>query len=468
MNHTTLLIIDDEKDMLDGLKRILPYELENIAIKVSTSPLKALQLMRRNSFDLVLMDVRMPEMDGLDLLEQARKLDPHMTIIMMTAYGNIETAVQSIKMGAYDFITKPFDIPDLLRHIKKGLERSALIRENMTLRKDMSKKSVFEDFVGQSPPMQRLYGTIQSLADTDYPVLIRGESGTGKELVARAIHSLSKRSSNTLVTVNCPAIPEHLLESELFGHKKGSFTGALKDHKGLFVEADRSSLLLDEIADIPVTVQTKLLRSLQEQEVRPLGSSRNIKVDVRILSTTNQDLEEKIRDKSFREDLFYRLNVVTVSTPSLRDMPEDIPLLVHHFSRRVASELGINPKIISTPVMDALMRREWPGNVRELQNFVRRMIIFATGEEVGMDTLQAVDSQACPGSSCEGFSNSSAAELYSEAKSRVVNEFTESYVRNVLARTNGNISQAARLAGLSRVALQKITRRLEIDTDTYR
>ncbi len=468
MSESTLLIIDDEKDMLDGLKRILPYELENVKVKVSSSPLKALELMRHSSFDLILMDVRMPEMDGLELLEQAKKLDPQSTIIMMTAYGNIETAVQSIKMGAYDFITKPFDIPDLLRHIRKGLERSALIRENMTLRKDVSRKVIFEDFVGQSPPMQMLYRTIQSLADTDYPVLIRGESGTGKELVARAIHSLSKRSSSTLVTVNCPAIPEHLLESELFGHKKGSFTGALKDHKGLFVEANKSSLLLDEIADIPVTVQTKLLRALQEQEVRPLGSSRNIQVDVRILSTTNQDLEQKIRDKSFREDLFYRLNVVTVSTPPLRNMPEDIPLLIHHFGRRVASELGINPKTISTPVMDALMRREWPGNVRELQNFIRRMIIFASAEEVGMDTLQAVDNQDYPRSKSDCFPDSSGAELYSEAKSRVVNEFTESYVRKVLTRTNGNISQAARLAGLSRVALQKITRRLEIDTDNYR
>lgn len=468
MSESTLLIIDDEKDMLDGLKRILPYELENVKVKVSSSPLKALELMRHSSFDLILMDVRMPEMDGLELLEQAKKLDPQSTIIMMTAYGNIETAVQSIKMGAYDFITKPFDIPDLLRHIRKGLERSALIRENMTLRKDVSRKVIFEDFVGQSPPMQMLYRTIQSLADTDYPVLIRGESGTGKELVARAIHSLSKRSSSTLVTVNCPAIPEHLLESELFGHKKGSFTGALKDHKGLFVEANKSSLLLDEIADIPVTVQTKLLRALQEQEVRPLGSSRNIQVDVRILSTTNQDLEQKIRDKSFREDLFYRLNVVTVSTPPLRNMPEDIPLLIHHFGRRVASELGINPKTISTPVMDALMHREWPGNVRELQNFIRRMIIFASAEEVDMDTLQAVDNQAYPRSKSDCFPDSSGAELYSEAKSRVVNEFTESYVRKVLTRTNGNISQAARLAGLSRVALQKITRRLEIDTDNYR
>ncbi|WP_028573716.1 sigma-54-dependent transcriptional regulator [Desulfonatronovibrio hydrogenovorans] len=468
MQELNMLIVDDEKDMLDGLKRILPYELDQTEIKVSSNPIKALELIRQNQFDLILMDVRMPEMDGIELLEKVKQVDPDATIVMMTAYGSIETAVQAIKMGAYDFITKPFDIPDLVRHIKKGLERSSLIRENMDLRKKISEKSVFEDFVGQTPPMKRLYETIQSLAHTDYSVLIRGESGTGKELVARAIHSLSSRSDRPLVTVNCPAIPEHLLESELFGHKKGSFTGALKDHKGLFVEASGSSLLLDEIADIPVTIQTKLLRALQEQEIRPLGSSRNLRVDARILSTTNQDLEEKIKDKSFREDLFYRLNVVSVSTPPLREIMEDIPLLVHHFNRKVAEELGSEPRKISTPVLDSLMRREWPGNVRELQNFVRRMVVFSAGDQVDMATLQAVDNQNHSRSSSNGLSGLDGAELYAEAKSRVVNQFTENYVREILSKTSGNISHAAKLAGMSRVALQKILRRLEIDSNGFR
>ncbi|MCA1742487.1 MAG: sigma-54 dependent transcriptional regulator [Desulfovibrionales bacterium] len=468
MDKYTLLIVDDEKDMLEGLKRILPYELENTKIKVTSNPHKALSLIKQNPYDLILMDVRMPEMDGLELLEQVKKADPAGTIIMMTAYGSIEIAVQAIKMGAYEFVTKPFELPDLVRQIKKGLERSRLIRENMTLRQEISGKSVFEDFVGQTKPMKKLYETIYSLAHTDYSVLIRGESGTGKELVARAVHSLSNRKSKPLVTINCPAIPEHLLESELFGHKKGSFTGALKDHTGLFVEAHGSSLLLDEIADIPVSIQTKLLRVLQEHEVRPLGSNKNMNVDVRILSTTNQDLEEKIRDKSFREDLFYRLNVVSVSTPSLREISEDIPLLVHHFNRKVASELRIEPKKISTSVLESLMRRDWPGNVRELQNFVRRMIVFSGGDEVDMSSLQAVDSHNHNQSSGSEEVSINESELYSEAKSRVVNQFTEEYVREMLSRTNGNISQAAKLAGMSRVALQKITKRLEIDPEGYR
>lgn len=469
MHQRTLLIVDDEADMLDGLKRILPYELENTTVSTSSSPLKALDLVKETPFDLVLMDVRMPEMDGIELLERIKAFDSKATVIMMTAFGSIETAVQAIKMGAYDFITKPFDIPDLVRHIKKGLERSSLIRENLSLRQRICEKSVFEDFVGQSAPMKRLYETIQSLAGTDYSVLIRGESGTGKELVSKAIHALSDRRANPLTTVNCPAIPEHLLESELFGHKKGSFTGAHKDHRGLFAMAHGSSLLLDEIADIPVSVQTKLLRALQEQEIRPVGSTRNEKVDVRILSTTNQNLEEKIRDKSFREDLFYRLNVVSVHTPALREITEDIPLLASHFTRMVASELGTAPKKISAEVLEVLMRRDWPGNVRELQNFVRRMIIFCPGEELDMAALEAVDgqNQSLSANGADIGCNDDV-ELYAEAKSKVVNAFTENYVRDILAKTNGNISQAAKMAGLSRVAMQKIIRRNNLTPEEYR
>jgi DNA-binding NtrC family response regulator len=322
--------------------------------------------------------------------------------------------------------------------------------------------------------MQRLYETIHSLANTDYSVLIRGESGTGKELVARAVHSLSGRNTRKLVTVNCPAIPEHLLESELFGHKKGAFTGAFSDHKGLFAQADGSSLLLDEIADISVPVQTKLLRALQEQEIRPLGGTGNVKVDVRILSTTNQDLEEKIKNKSFREDLFYRLNVVTVTTPCLRDIREDIPVLVHHLARRVIEELEVDPLKISTPVLENLMQREWPGNVRQLQNFVRRLIVFSNGAEIDMIDLKTVDNQDKAESRHDNHGRRATdddlggIEQYTDAKSRVVNEFTHGYVKKIMLQTGGNISHAAKLAGMSRVALQKILRRLEIDAENFR
>ncbi|MFP4049984.1 MAG: sigma-54 interaction domain-containing protein, partial [Desulfovermiculus sp.] len=329
--------------------------------------------------------------------------------------------------------------------------------------------SGFGRLIGQSRPMQRLFESIRSIAPTEYAVLIRGQSGTGKELVARAIHELSKRGGRSLVTVNCPAIPESLLESELFGHKRGAFTGALQDQKGLFQEAHGSSLLLDEIADIPVSVQTKLLRVLQEQEIRPLGSNRQISVDVRILSTTNQDLEKKLQDKSFREDLFYRLNVVTLKTPCLEDIREDIPLLVNFFSHKVCAELDLPPKSFSVPVMKRLQNRSWPGNVRELQNVVRRAIIFGQGDEI---TLQDIDwgenSDQALQSDAAGFVQAETLEPYIQAKERVLQGFTADYVHQLMQETGGNISHAAKLAGISRVALQKILRRAGVDSQAYR
>jgi DNA-binding NtrC family response regulator len=464
-----LLIVDDEQDMLEGLQRVLAYELEGVAVTVSDNPRSVLDQIRQQDYDLVLLDVRMPEVDGMALLDAFGRCEPRPTIIMMTAYGDIETAVTAIKQGAYDFITKPFEIPDLLRVLRKGLERSRLIGENQNLRRRVSEKAAFEQFMGQSPPVVRLSQVIKSLANTDYAVLIRGESGTGKELVARAIHALSKRGAKDLVAVNCPAIPEHLLESELFGHEKGAFTGALAYHKGLFEQADGASLLLDEIADIPVSVQTKLLRVLQEREIRPLGGTRDFRVDVRILSTTNQPLEEKIKDRSFREDLYYRLNVVSVFTPSLREMREDIPLLVQHFTLQVCKELGIPPKHIAPGVLAHLSRREWPGNTRELQNFVRRLVLFAPDvaiDEKGLQALLNTPDQASEGSRSP--SDPEAITPYLDEKERVLDSFTEHYIDQLLKKTQGNISQAARLSGLSRQALQKMLHRKAIDPDMYR
>jgi DNA-binding NtrC family response regulator len=287
--------------------------------------------------------------------------------------------------------------------------------------------------------------------------------------VARAIHALSKRGRKALVAVNCPAIPEHLMESELFGHQKGAFTGAVANHKGMFEEADGSSLLLDEVADIPVTVQTKMLRALQEQEIRPVGSNRGFKVDVRILSTTNQNVEEKIRERTFREDLYYRLNVVGICTPSLREMREDIPLLVQHFTLKVCRELEIPLKRIAPGVMAQLVRREWPGNVRELQNFVRRLVVFSTEEEIDEKGLQAALSQTGYAFELPGQENGAdAVASYALEKNRVVDAFTGAYVDKLLRITGGNITRAARVAGLSRQALQKILQRSGIDPEVYR
>lgn len=469
MSKQKLLIVDDEEDMLEGLRRVLHYELKEVEVFICAVPLEVPDLVRRHSFDVILLDVRMPELDGLELLDIIQPLDTRATIIMMTAFGTIATAVEAIKKGAYDFITKPFDIPDLLRLLTKALERSALIQENAALRRQTSEKTALDAFIGQSPVARRLHDTIRALANTDYAVLIRGESGTGKELVARAIHHLSKRSRKPLVTVNCPAIPEHLLESELFGHQRGAFTGALTSHQGLFEEAHGSSLLLDEIADIPVSIQTKLLRVLQEQEIRPLGSNRSVQVDVRIMSSTNQNLEAKIGDRSFREDLFYRLNVVTVFTPCLRNMQEDIPLLVRHFMLTASRELELPLKHLTPQALEALRRHDWPGNVRELQNFIRRLVLFAKETEI---TAREVQTALCSESASQPPVSQrfdvTTVEPYSVFKERLLNEFTGEYVCKLLQKTGGNISLAARLAGLSRPALQKILRRTGIDTQVYR
>ena len=465
-----LLIIDDETDLLEALARILPEELAAVEVATTSEAAAGLKLIREQSIDVLLLDIRMPEVSGLDLLTEVKKIDPWVTVVMMTAYGGIETAVTAVKRGAYDFITKPFEIPDLVRVLLKALERSRLIRENMNLRRQLPEQAGFAGLIGQSPRMRKLYEGIQALANTDYSVLIRGESGTGKELVARAIHQQSKRGQRPMVTVNCPAIPEHLLESELFGHKKGSFTGAEKDHAGLFLEADGSTLLLDEIGDIPVSVQTKLLRALQEREIRPVGGDKPRKINVRIISSTNQDLETKIKEHSFREDLYYRLNVVTLHTPSLAEIPEDVPLLADYCLRAVCRELDLPPKGFSVAALREIARRKWPGNVRELQNFVRRMVLFAPDQEIGLAEIGAVEEQAvgpaAVGNGEEG--RRPAIEPYLQSKDQLVDRFTADYLQQLLTMTRGNVTRAAELAGLSRVALQKIIKRQGLKSENFR
>ena len=389
---------------------------------------------------------------------------------MMTAYGTIELAVEAIKRGAYDFIAKPFEKDGLLRVLTKGLERNRLIRENLNLRQRVAGEADFQGMVGQSLPMRRLFESIQTIARTDYTVLIRGESGTGKELVARAIHALGKRQDRPLVAVNCPAIPEQLLESELFGHKRGAFTSADRDHTGLFEEADGGTLFLDEIGDIPISVQTKLLRVIEEQEIKPLGASKTRKVDVRIIASTNQNIEEKIEQRSFREDLYYRLNVVTLKTPSLREIPRDIPLLINHYVRLACLELGISSRRFTPEALESLMHRPWPGNIRQLQNLVRRVVTFSADSVIGARELSALEkprySSDNPGVTLE--QPAEEVEAYGQAKNRVVKEFTATYISHLLNKTGGNVTRAAELSGLGRASLQKIMRRLGLKSESFK
>lgn len=471
MSDVNILIVDDEKDMRTGLQRVLNRKIPRTSTVICSGAEEALEIIQDTSFDLALIDIKMEGMSGLDLLVELKEADPWITVIMMTGYGSIEMAVEAIKGGAYDFISKPFDNEMLCRVVRKGLERNRLIRENHFLRQKVKDSGEDIGFVGSSPAMRDFLYNMGIVAKSSYTTLVRGESGTGKELTARAIHQLSSRRDRPLVMVNCPAIPEHLIESELFGHTKGAFTDATQAKKGLFAESDGGTICLDEVGDLPLATQSKLLRVLQEHEIRPVGGAREKKIDVRIVALTNLDLEQMIAEKRFREDLFYRLNVVTLAPPSLRDMREDIPELIHHFTLKVCEELGSLPKSFCQRAVSALVERSWPGNVRELQNVVRRVVMFSPGQVIQLDDLNFVENPPpLNRSGSEVFLSPSISSdmTYKDAKQELVDSFTIRYIASLLERTKGNVSKGADIAGLSRAALQKIMKRLGIRASEYR
>ncbi len=459
-----VLVVDDEKDFAHGLQRLLETHFKKMAVRTAASGAEALEILEQQIFHVMLTDLRMPEMDGMALLQQALVKCPELSTIILTAYGAIETAVEALKSGAYDFLTKPVE-PDQLYHVvEKALERNLLLRENRRLKELVATRQMA--MLGESTAIRHLAHSIVAVAQTDYTVLIRGESGTGKELAARLLHASSNRAAGPFVTVNCPAIPEELLESELFGHVKGAFTNADRDRKGLFATADGGTLLLDEIGDISQAMQLKLLRVLQEGEVRPVGSSISSPVNVRVVASTNQDLEGKVASKTFRKDLYYRLNVLNLRVPPLRERKEDIALLANYFLQQTCVEMGITEKNLHSDVLVHLSGRSWPGNVRELQNYMRRLAVFCPGAEVSMSSVAQVESGVPQQASSKPEADSQLP--YKEAKAQVVNDFTAGYVRSLLRRTQGNVSEAARASGLSRVALQKILARLEIDLQQFK
>lgn len=458
----TILIVDDQAVFAQGLARLLDTEFPGVHSVVATSGQQALDILSARPVALMLSDLRMPGLSGMDLLARALEVEPALSVVMITGYGSIESAVEALKAGAYDFLTKPVDRESLVRVAAKGLERARLLGENRRLRALVAQAGSLQTLLGRSQAMSRLRESIAAVAASDYTVLIGGESGTGKEMVARTIHNSSPRAGQPLVSLNCPAIPDHLLESELFGHVKGAFTGADRNRKGLFLAAHGGTLLLDEIGDIPMNVQTKLLRVLQEREVRPVGANESTPVDVRILASTNQNLEAKMQAGAFREDLFYRLNVLHIHVPPLRQRADDVPLLALHFLTEACHDMGLPPKDIAPEVLAFLAARPWPGNVRELQNFMRRLAVFARTETVDLPLARLADSNDPGGSGDDHL------PPYKDAKTRVLDDFTRTYVRQLLAITEGNISQAARISGLERVSLQKILRRLDIDAERYR
>lgn len=458
-----ILIVDDEPDFAHGLARLVSRDFPAASVSVALSGAEALHIIQGSGVALLLTDLRMPDMDGMELMQQAMTVDPTTSVILLTAHGSIETAVAALKNGAYDFLTKPVRREELQRTLNKALERIRILKENKRLRQMMQQGCIERQMIGESPVMQRLKETIAAIAATDYSVLIRGESGTGKELVADMLHRLGSRRERPLVKVNCPSIPDQLLESELFGHVRGAFTGADRTRRGLFMSAQRGTLLLDEIGDIGEALQTKLLRVLQEREIRPVGSSASTLVDVRIIASTNRALEERIKQGLFREDLFYRLNVLTIHTPPLRERRDDIPLLADHFVAATCRELSSPVKRISPGALACLAGREWPGNVRELQNYIRRLVVFCPGDTIDTAHLRLVDGTTCPTTA-----ETPSLVPYKEAKGAVVEDFTRRYVEGLLRQTGGNISEAARLSGIERVSLQKILRRLGTSGDTFK
>jgi len=368
-----ILIIDDERSIRNTLKDILEFEKHQVSL--AENGLKGLETAQNEMFDLIFSDIKMPEMDGIELLTQLKEKEIEAPIVMISGHGNIETAVECIKKGAFDFIEKPIDLNRLLITVRNALEKKDLVVETKNLKKKTAKKY---EMIGQSPALENVRQMIERVAPTEARVLITGENGTGKELVARLIHEKSNRANAPFVEVNCAAIPSELIESELFGHEKGAFTSAIRQRIGKFEQADNGTIFLDEIGDMSLSAQTKVLRVLQENELSRVGSDKSIKVNVRVIAATNKDLKKEIEKGNFREDLFHRLKVIPIHVPSLDERKEDIPLLVEHFTELICSEEGIHPKKFEPDAIKALQQRSWTGNIRELRNVVERLIILGS------------------------------------------------------------------------------------------
>ncbi len=445
-----LLIIDDDQVFCAALQRHFEGEY---AVAGFSDPKEAVISVAGNPVDVVLTDLCMPEMDGLEVLKTVKSDFPDTDVIVMTAFANVDTAVEAMKRGAYDYIVKPFSVDELSLHLKNLFEKRRLFEENIHLRKFIDTKYRPENIVGESEAMKEVYRFIERASKTDVTVLITGESGTGKELVARALHFSGKRNDKRFVSINCSAIPETLLESELFGHKKGAFTGAGSDKQGLFEYAKGGTIFLDEIADAPLAIQAKLLRVLQERSFRPVGGSDEIAADVRVICATNKDLREEIRTGRFREDLYYRINVVSVHIPPLRDRKDDIPLLI---SRFLDERKKIHPKSVSI-----LCQYNFPGNVRELKNFVDRLVTFSDSDTIMPGDLPPEVLRMVYILDDDGLT-------YNEAKQKMIDEFSRAIIGRSLLKHDGNVSKAAAELKLDRANFQRLMRRYQISSKGFK
>ncbi|MFJ1366050.1 sigma-54-dependent transcriptional regulator [Capnocytophaga canimorsus] len=380
-----ILIIEDEAAIRRVLAKILTEENKNYEIDEAIDGLEGIEKIKKEDYDLILCDIKMPKSDGMEVLESAKKIKPEIPIVMISGHGDLETAVNTMRLGAYDYISKPPDLNRLLNTVRNALDRKELVIENKRLKKKIGKNY---QMIGQSPALEQIRQIIQKVAPTEARVLITGSNGTGKELVAHALHNQSERADAPMIEVNCAAIPSELIESELFGHIKGAFTSAVKDRAGKFEAANKGTIFLDEIGDMSLSAQAKVLRALQENKIARVGSDKDIEVDVRVVAATNKDLKKEIAEGRFREDLYHRLAVILIKVPALNERREDIPLLIEHFSKKIAEEQGISPKKFSDKAIKLLQQYDWTGNIRELRNVTERLIILG-GKEISEDDVKA-------------------------------------------------------------------------------
>jgi DNA-binding NtrC family response regulator len=454
-----ILVVDDEPDMVETVARILT-RLGHEPV-TATDGATALELLARERPDLVLTDLKMPGMDGLEVLKEVKRISPEAPVILFTAHATIETAVEAIKGGAFDYIPKPFTADQLQVVIERGLTQRRLQEENRRLKEQLQESYRFENIIGRSLPMLQVFEVVRKVARSEANVLIIGESGTGKELVARSIHVNSGRSGKPFVPVDCASLPENLLESELFGHEKGAFTGAHMTRPGLFEYGNGGTVFLDEVGDLGGNLQAKLLRVLQERQIRRVGGNRLIAVDVRVLSATNRDLAEAVKRAEFREDLFYRLNVISIPLPPLRERKGDIPLIAHHYLRKYVASTGKPITGIAPETLALLEAYHWPGNVRELQNVIERAVVLAEHESLlAGDLPEHIRTREAGPVPAE-----SRADLpMKRAKDEWNRTFEKEYLVSLLKRHQGNISQAARAAGVDRKTIHRLLKKHDLET----
>ena len=439
-----ILVVEDE----DKLRRVIQLQLVSAGFDVDQAANAEDGLKIVDRADLVLTDLKLPNMGGLQLLGLIRRQNAQVPVIVMTAFGSIETAVESMKAGATDFVLKPFSLDHLMQVIGKALEMRALRDENRKLKEELGRRYEFDNIIGRSGAMQEIFATIERVGPTRATVLLAGESGVGKDLIARAIHFHSPRRDRPMVKINCSAIPENLMESELFGYEKGAFTGANLTKPGKFEQADTGTVFLDEIGDVPAVIQVKLLRILQEREFERLGSNVTRHIDVRVIAATNQDLRAALEQGTFREDLYYRLNVVPLNIPPLRERKQDIPFLANHFIHKLAADTGGRVESITDRAMEKLIAYHWPGNVRELENVIERGLVMCTGTELDAADIK-LESAPSPGSASRAQNDS---HFLPDGLS--LDQYEQEIIKEALRRADGNKSQAARLLGLTRNALR--------------